>query len=92
MSEPICAIATPYGKGAISIIRLSGDGVIGIVNKIFKVVYPGGNIDGGGDSNVDVQENQHRKKHHKNYLFLVEKLMQVDSLICICHQHKIMEI
>lgn len=36
MYDPICAIATPYGKGAISIIRTSGVGSIELVNKIFK--------------------------------------------------------
>jgi len=36
MSEAICAIATPYGKGAISIIRGTGTGTIELVNKIFK--------------------------------------------------------
>lgn len=34
--EPICAIATPYGVGSISVIRCSGNGVISLVNKIFK--------------------------------------------------------
>ena len=36
MYDPICAIATPYGKGAISIVRCSGKGSIELVNKIFK--------------------------------------------------------
>lgn len=35
-NEPICAIATPYGVGAISIIRCSGDDSIKLVNNIFK--------------------------------------------------------
>lgn len=34
--ESICAIATPYGNGAISIIRCSGYDSIELVNKIFK--------------------------------------------------------
>lgn len=34
--DNICAIATPYGKGAISIIRCSGKDSINLVNKIFK--------------------------------------------------------
>ncbi|QRQ99490.1 tRNA uridine-5-carboxymethylaminomethyl(34) synthesis GTPase MnmE [Dyadobacter sandarakinus] len=34
--EPICALATPQGVGAIAIIRVSGIGSIGIVNEIFK--------------------------------------------------------
>ena len=33
--DTICAIATPLGKGAISIIRVSGNEAIRIVNKIF---------------------------------------------------------
>ncbi len=33
--DEICAIATPYGKGAISIIRCSGDNSINLVNKVF---------------------------------------------------------
>ncbi len=36
MEEAICAIATPYGVGAISIIRTSGFKSIENVNKIFK--------------------------------------------------------
>ncbi len=35
-NESICAIATPYGVGAISIIRCSGDDSIELVNNIFK--------------------------------------------------------
>ena len=35
-NDIIVGISTPYAKGAISIIRLSGDGVIPLVNKIFK--------------------------------------------------------
>ncbi|HIQ48601.1 MAG TPA: hypothetical protein EYH58_03060, partial [Aquifex aeolicus] len=31
MREPIVAIATPYGEGAIGIIRLSGKNVLDIV-------------------------------------------------------------
>lgn len=34
--DDICAIATPYGRGAISIIRCSGPNSITLVNKIFK--------------------------------------------------------
>lgn len=34
--ENICAIATPYGRGAISIIRCSGPNSIELVNKVFK--------------------------------------------------------
>ena len=36
MEETIAAIATPLGVGAISIIRVSGNNAIPIVNKIFK--------------------------------------------------------
>lgn len=36
MVDNICAIATPYGVGAISIIRASGPDAITLVNKIFK--------------------------------------------------------
>lgn len=36
MSDKICAIATPYGTGPISIIRTSGEGSIELVNQIFK--------------------------------------------------------
>ncbi len=36
MFEPICAICTPYGSAAISVIRCSGKGSIELVNNIFK--------------------------------------------------------
>ena len=36
MMDNICAIATPYGVGAISIIRCSGPNAIELVNNIFK--------------------------------------------------------
>lgn len=36
MNDTICAIATAQGIGAISIIRISGEDSINIVNKIFK--------------------------------------------------------
>ena len=36
MNDTICAIATSQGKGAIAIIRVSGDESIEIVNSIFK--------------------------------------------------------
>ena len=36
MVDNICAIATPYGIGAISVIRASGPDAITLVNKIFK--------------------------------------------------------
>lgn len=34
--EPIVAVATPYGEGAIGLIRLSGKGVLQIARKFFK--------------------------------------------------------
>ena len=36
MVDNICAIATPYGTGAISIIRCSGPNAIELVNNVFK--------------------------------------------------------
>lgn len=36
MNDTIVAISTALGEGAISIIRLSGDDAINIVNNIFK--------------------------------------------------------
>ncbi len=36
MVDNICAIATPYGTGAISIIRCSGPNAIELVNQVFK--------------------------------------------------------
>lgn len=36
MVDNICALATPYGTGAIAIIRCSGPKAICLVNKIFK--------------------------------------------------------
>ena len=36
MLDNICAIATPYGTGAISIIRCSGPRAIEYVNNVFK--------------------------------------------------------
>jgi len=36
MQDDICAISTPYGVGAISIIRCSGPNVFNLINKIFK--------------------------------------------------------
>lgn len=34
--EPIIALATPPGKSAIAVIRLSGQGVISLVNQVFQ--------------------------------------------------------
>jgi len=36
MMDAICAICTPYGSGAISVIRCSGDDCINLVNNCFK--------------------------------------------------------
>ena len=36
MVDNICALATPYGTAAISIIRCSGPEAIPLVNKIFR--------------------------------------------------------
>ena len=36
MMDAICAIATPYGAGAISIVRASGKDSIKMINEIFK--------------------------------------------------------
>ena len=36
MNDNICAIATPYGVGAISIIRCSGPDTFSLVSKVFK--------------------------------------------------------
>ena len=36
MVDNICAIATPFGVGAISIIRASGPDAIKLVNNVFK--------------------------------------------------------
>ena len=33
--EPIAALATPFGKGAVCIVRMSGKGVFGIAEKMF---------------------------------------------------------
>lgn len=34
--EPICALATPSGVGAIGVIRVSGEGTFSVVNKLFR--------------------------------------------------------
>jgi len=36
--DTICAIATPYGNGGISVIKVSGNDAISIVNQVFKGV------------------------------------------------------
>lgn len=39
ISEPIAALATPYGKSALCIIRLSGDNAIGLLKKSFSAPH-----------------------------------------------------
>lgn len=36
MSEVICAISTPPGMGAIAVVRLSGEGSIGLMDRVFS--------------------------------------------------------
>lgn len=36
MNDVICAISTPLGKGAISIVRMSGQGCLSIAEKVFS--------------------------------------------------------
>ncbi len=39
--EPIAAVATPVGEGAISIVRMSGEGILNIGDKVFqKTTHP----------------------------------------------------
>ena len=40
MSTTICALSTPYGRGGIAVIRVSGDKAIEITSKIFKSKKP----------------------------------------------------
>ena len=40
MSTTICALSTPYGRGGIAVIRVSGDKAIEITSKIFKSKRP----------------------------------------------------
>jgi len=35
-NEPIAAISTPYGRGGIAVIRMSGEGVLPLADAIFK--------------------------------------------------------
>jgi len=35
-NEPIAAISTPYGRGGIAVIRMSGEGVLSLADTIFK--------------------------------------------------------
>ena len=34
--EPIAAVSTPYGKGGIAVIRLSGEGAISVADRVFR--------------------------------------------------------
>ncbi len=36
MEEPIVALATPWGESAIAVIRTSGNGVVSLVDKLFR--------------------------------------------------------
>ncbi len=38
--EPIAAIATPIGVGALAIVRMTGDGVFGIADRVFRKAQP----------------------------------------------------
>lgn len=35
-NEPIAAISTPYGRGGIAVIRMSGEGVLSLADRIFR--------------------------------------------------------
>lgn len=36
LKEPICAIATPLGKGAIGVVRLSGEGALEVASRVWR--------------------------------------------------------
>lgn len=36
LKDPICAIATPPGKGAIGVVRLSGEGALEIAARVWR--------------------------------------------------------
>ncbi|WP_243089913.1 tRNA uridine-5-carboxymethylaminomethyl(34) synthesis GTPase MnmE [Thermus neutrinimicus] len=36
LREPICAIATPLGKGAIGVVRLSGEGALEVASRVWR--------------------------------------------------------
>lgn len=36
LKDPICAIATPLGKGAIGVVRLSGEGALGVASRVWR--------------------------------------------------------
>jgi tRNA modification GTPase len=36
LKDPICAIATPPGKGAIGVVRLSGEGALEMAARAFR--------------------------------------------------------
>lgn len=36
LKDPICAIATPLGKGAIGVVRLSGEGALEIASRVWR--------------------------------------------------------
>ncbi|MBO5778672.1 MAG: tRNA uridine-5-carboxymethylaminomethyl(34) synthesis GTPase MnmE, partial [Clostridia bacterium] len=49
MTDTIAAISTPYGKGGIAVIRISGDEAIEIAAKVFRPASkkPLSDIEGG---------------------------------------------
>ncbi|WP_038056919.1 tRNA uridine-5-carboxymethylaminomethyl(34) synthesis GTPase MnmE [Thermus amyloliquefaciens] len=42
LREPICAIATPPGKGAIGVVRLSGEGALEVASRVWRGKDPRG--------------------------------------------------
>jgi tRNA modification GTPase len=40
LHDPIAALATPWGKSAIAVVRASGEGVIGLVDRLFSGAAP----------------------------------------------------
>lgn len=36
LKDPICAIATPLGKGAIGVVRLSGEGALEVASRVWR--------------------------------------------------------
>ncbi|MGE0556144.1 MAG: tRNA uridine-5-carboxymethylaminomethyl(34) synthesis GTPase MnmE, partial [Gemmatimonadales bacterium] len=37
LSDPICALATPPGRSALAVVRLSGSGAFGIARRILQL-------------------------------------------------------
>ena len=60
--EPIAAVSTPYGKGGIAVVRMSGEGAIALASKMF-VLRSGkslNDVDGGRAVYGDVYLNGER--------------------------------